>query len=64
MRKKKIFISAIAATAIISAAMIPACAAYKQQVREKVESYEQETNEDGIAIDMSQNPYFMKKQPR
>jgi len=63
MRKKKIFISAIAATAIISAAMIPACAAYKQQVREKVESYEQETNEDGIAIDMSQNPYFMKKQP-
>lgn len=63
MRKKRIFIFAIVATAIISAAIIPACVAYKQQVREKIENYEQETNKDGIVIDMSGNPYFMKKQP-
>jgi len=63
MRKKKLAIFILAAIAVIGAAMIPACGAYKQKVKEKIQNYEQETNKDGIAVDMSENPYFMKKQP-
>lgn len=62
MRKKKIAILVLAAAVVLGAAMIPACGIYKQQLKEKIQQYEQETNEDGIAVDMSENPYFNEKQ--
>ncbi len=34
-----------------------------KEVKEEVLSYQQEVNQDGIAVDMSQNPYFNQKQP-
>lgn len=35
----------------------------RQQTKQEVLAYEQETNEDGVAVDLSENPYFMTEQP-
>lgn len=62
MKKKKIAISFLVVIAAIGYVMILAYGAYNQQVKEEIQNYEQETNEDGIVVDMSENPYFTKKQ--
>lgn len=63
-RKLIIFIAAAAIVAAgIAAAIIFGGGAYREHIKNKVLSYEQETDENGIAVDMSDNPYFASKQP-
>ena len=37
--------------------------AQQESVRTEAQQYDQQVNEDGIAVDLSENPYFMTKQP-
>ena len=65
MSRKTLVITVVAffmITAVIFT-MIFGKNAYKSHIKSKVLAYEQETNEDGIAVDMLDNPYFAQKQP-
>ena len=35
----------------------------RQKIREQIREFQQPVNEDGIAVDLSENPYFMTEQP-
>ena len=67
MRKNKIIRITVIAVAILAVvttlAVILFGDSYREHIRTKVLSYEQETNEDKIAVDMQDNPYFTRKQP-
>lgn len=65
-KSKKILILPAALCAvviIIIAAVVFGKNSYRNYVKNKVLAYEQETDEQGIAQDMSDNPYFATKQP-
>ncbi len=62
--KKKIFIRIVIVLTILSVLLFVGLNIYKEYLREKITAYnaQMETNEDGIVVDMSANPYFTKKQ--
>lgn len=62
MKKGKIFALVISILLIFST-IILGYKGFKKYIKYKVLGYHQEMNEDGIAVDMSDNPYFMTKQP-
>mgnify|MGYP000441575505 CR=1 FL=1 len=65
-------ISAAAASILFISAVFSGCVkgdeqnaelqAKQESIRVEAQQYEQETNEDGIAVDLSDNPYFMTEQ--
>ena len=63
--KRKVIIPAVLCAAVIVtvAAVLFGADSYRNHIRKKVLSYEQETNEQGIAQYMDDNPYFATKQP-
>lgn len=63
--KRKVIIPAALCAAVIVtvAAVLFGADSYRNHIRKKVLSYDQETNEQGIAQYMDDNPYFATKQP-
>ena len=63
--KRKVIIPAVLCAAVIVtvAAVLFGADSYRNHIRKKDLSYEQETNEQGIAHYMDDNPYFATKQP-
>ena len=63
-KRKVIIPAALCAVVIVTvAAVLFGADSYRNHIRKKVLSYEQETNEQGIAQYMDDNPYFATKQP-
>ena len=62
--KKKVLVGIVAIVAIILVMGVIFLENYKARLKEKIVAYnaEQETNADGIVVDMLDNPYFTEKQ--
>ena len=61
-RNKKIIISVCVTLVLVLAAAGLFTVIYRKNIIQKIKDFPQETNEDGIVVDMSGNPYYNKKQ--
>lgn len=61
--KKKIILTVLLCILCVAAGLIISRPLIKKHSEKKVEAYQDRLNEDGIAIDTENNPYFMEKQP-
>ena len=61
--KKKIILTVLLCILCVAAGLIISRPLIKKHSEKKVEAYQDRLNEDGIAIDTENNPYFMEQQP-